>query len=71
MAKVSRSFEDNKGCFHKSPEAATMADLAALIGRAGDDGGMAAGLARLILERRTEIEAAFADHDAMLEQISA
>lgn len=69
VAKVSRSYTDNKGEFHKTPEAATISDIAAVLGRMGDDGGMAAGVARLILEKRGEIEAALADHDAMLEQI--
>lgn len=69
MAKVSRSFLDNKGEFHKTPDAATISDLAAVLGRMGDDGGMAAGVARLILDKRAEIEAAFAEHDVMLEQI--
>lgn len=68
MARVTPSYEDNKGELHRSPENATIADLATILGRMGDDGGMAAGVARLILEKRREIEAAFADYDEMLRQ---
>lgn len=40
-------------------------EIAAALGRVGDEGGLASGVAKLILEKRTEIEAAFSDLDTM------
>lgn len=68
MAKTAACFIDNAGTPHTTPEDAVLADIAAVIGRQGRDGqvaGMAPGLAKLILANRAEIEAAFADLDAM------
>ncbi|MGD9665322.1 MAG: hypothetical protein AB7U34_08990, partial [Novosphingobium sp.] len=42
---------------------AVVADIAAALGRVGEEGGKTQGVARLILEKRSEIEAAFADFD--------
>lgn len=65
MAKVAQCFLDNGGQPHTSPEAAVSADIATAIGRGSADGGMITGLAALILDKRAEIEAAFADYDRM------
>lgn len=66
MAKIGQTCFDNKGESHASPELATISDLVALFGRMNGPEGMADGVARLILERRKEIEQAFAEHDAMV-----
>ncbi|WP_128892400.1 hypothetical protein [Erythrobacter sp. HKB08] len=57
-----------KGHFFKTPEEATMSDLSSLLGKIGDGDGesLAPGIAYLILEKRAEIEAIFAEHDEML-----
>ncbi|WP_435417825.1 hypothetical protein WAB17_13300 [Parerythrobacter aurantius] len=65
MARVGTAFFDNRGNFHKTPEEATVADLAALLGKIGDGESLAPGIAYMLLERRAEIEALFADYDAM------
>lgn len=65
MAKVSTTFEDNQGEQHKTPEAAALADLAVILGRTGAETGLTAGLAKLILDRRPEIERVFLDLDTM------
>lgn len=65
MAKTATYFEDEKGVPHKTPEGAIASDLAALLGRIGDGEGIAPGIARTILDKRTMIEAAFAQLDEM------
>lgn len=57
MAKVQRAFADNAGKLHSSAEAATRADIIALLGNEG--------LASAVLSKRTELEALFAEHDQM------
>ena len=59
-------FQDSKGGLHATPEKATLEDLAAVLGRVGDEGGMTAGVAKLIFENRLEIERIFAEHDSMI-----
>lgn len=63
MAKAIQAFADREGRPHSSPEAATVSDILALLGGAG--GGVAAGMAQTILTKRAELEAIFAEHDAM------
>lgn len=65
MAKVATAFADNEGKLHPTAEAAVLADLSVILGRIGAEGGITAGLAQLIIEKRGEIEAAFADLDVM------
>jgi len=52
--------------FHSTPERATLADLAHVLGRVGEEGGMTAGVAKLIFEKREDIERVFAGHDMIL-----
>jgi len=66
MAKASQAFFDNKGTFHKTPEEATTSDIAALLGKIGDGESLAPGIANMLLEKRTDLEAIFADHDGMM-----
>lgn len=66
MATECTAYRDNKGSLHPTPERATLADLAHVLGRVGEEGGMTAGVAKLIFEKREEIERVFAEHDAIL-----
>lgn len=51
-------------CRHPTRERATLADLAHVLSRVGEDGGMTGGVAKLIFEKREEIERVFAGHEA-------
>jgi hypothetical protein len=66
MAKVIQAFQDERGHLHNNPDTAVVADIAAALGRVGDVGGLTNGVAKLILEKRAEIERAFADLDALI-----
>lgn len=66
MASECTAYRDAKGGLHSSAERATLEDLAAVLGRVGDEGGMTSGVARMILDKRSEIERILAEHDAML-----
>lgn len=67
MASECTAYRDTKGGLHSSPERATLEDLAGVLGRVGDEGGMTSGVARMIFDKRSEIERIFAEHDHMLE----
>jgi hypothetical protein len=66
MAHTGTGYFDSKGQYFRTPSEATISDLAGLLGRVGDGESLAPGIAFIILEKRTEIERIFADHDAML-----
>lgn len=66
MASQCIAFRDSKGGLHASLEEATLKDLAAVLGRVGDEGGMTAGVAKLIFDKRQEIERIFAEHDELV-----
>lgn len=66
MASECVAYRDSKGSLHTSPEKATLEDLAGVLGRVGDEGGMTSGVARMIFDKRSEIERVFAEHDAMV-----
>ncbi len=66
MAMECVAYRDTKGGLHSSPEKATLEDLAGVLGRVGDEGGMTAGVAKLIYEKRAEIERVFMEHDSMV-----
>ena len=66
MASECTAFRDSKGGLHSSPERATLEDLAGVLGRVGDEGGMTSGVARMIFDKRSEIKRVFAEHDAMV-----
>jgi hypothetical protein len=65
MAVRGVGFFDNKGQFFKTPEAATVSDLAAVLGKVGDGESLAPGIAQMIFQRRAEIEHIFTEHDRM------
>jgi hypothetical protein len=66
MATHGHAFFDCKGQYFKSPEEATVSDLAAVLGRVGEGESLAPGIAKMIFERRAEIERIFTDHDEMV-----
>jgi hypothetical protein len=66
MAKVVEAFRDDRGTLHNTAANAVVADIAAALGRVGDEGGLTNGVALLILEKRKEIEKAFADLDMLM-----
>ena len=65
MAHKGIGFFDSRGHFFKSPEDATLSDLAALLGKIGDGESLAPGIAHLMFDRRADIERIFAEHDEM------
>jgi hypothetical protein len=65
MASECIAYRDSKGGLHASAERATLEDLAGVLGRVGDEGGMTPGVARMIFDKRQEIERVFAEHDAL------
>ncbi len=68
MAHQGIGFFNNRNQYFKTPEEATTSDLSALLGRIGDGDSLAPGIAAMLLERRSEIETIFAEHDEMVEQ---
>lgn len=60
MPKLHKAVADGRGKLHATPRAATVSDLAALFGSME---GMATGIANQILDKRSEIEQIFRDHD--------
>lgn len=72
MAQKGTGYFDRRGQFFKSARAATESDLAALLGQIGDGESLAPGIAHTLLEKRSEIEQLFADHDEMMaDEVSA
>lgn len=68
VAKTIQAYLDNRGHLHTSPTSAVIGDITHALGRVGEEGGLTEGVARLILEKREEIEQAFADLDALDER---
>ena len=66
MARKGIGFFDSKGHFFKSPEDATVSDIAALLGKVGEGESLAPGIAHILLRRRDELQKLFAEHDAMM-----
>jgi hypothetical protein len=66
MAICGTAYFDSKGHYFKTPEEATVSDLAGLLGRVGDGDSLAPGIAHILLQKRQEIEQIFADHDKMM-----
>lgn len=66
MALRGVGYFDSRGQFFRTPEEATVSDLAATLGRVGEGEGLAQGIAKTLLEKRKDIERLFFDHDAML-----
>ena len=65
MAHKGTCYFDQKGNYFKTPDEATRSDIAAILGKIGDGESLAPGIAHTLLERRSEIERLFAEHDAM------
>ncbi len=66
MATECTAYRDSAGGLHSTPAKATLADLASVLGRVGEEGGMTAGVAKLMFDKREEIERVFAEHDHMV-----
>lgn len=66
MANSGTAYFDKKGQYYRTPEEATVSDLAGLLGRVGEGESLAPGIAHILLEKRNDIEQIFADHDEML-----
>lgn len=71
MARKGIGFFDTKGHFFKSPEDATVSDIAALLGKVGEGESLAPGIAHILLRRREDLEKLFAEHDAMMADYAA
>lgn len=71
MAHRGTGFFDSKGHYFRSPEEATVSDLAAILGKIGDGESLAPGIAHMLLDRRAEIERLFAEHDVMMAEFEA
>jgi hypothetical protein len=67
MAHRGVGYFDSKGQFFRSPQEATQSDLAGLLGRMGDGDSLAPGIAKILLDKRREIEHIFRDHDDMIQ----
>jgi hypothetical protein len=66
MAHTGTGYFDRKGQYFENPDQASISDLATLLGRIGEGESLAEGIAHLMLQKRAEIIAIFADHEAML-----
>lgn len=71
MASVVFAYADNAGTMHHAPIDAAVADISTILGRIGADSGIAAGIARKIIEKRAELEAVFAELDQMIVHANA
>ena len=68
MAHIGNGYFDKRGHFFKSPEDATVSDIAAILGRIGDGESLAPGIAQMLLDRRADIEEIFVQHDIMVQR---
>lgn len=71
MARKGTGYFDRKGQFFKTGREATASDLAGLLGQIGEGESLAPGIAQTLIEKRSEIERLFAEHDAMMESEAA
>lgn len=67
MAIKGIGFFDGRGGFFRTPNDATISDLAAVFGRIGEHDSLAPGIAKILFDKRREIEHIFADHDLMIQ----
>ncbi|MBS0477473.1 MAG: hypothetical protein JSR28_20275 [Proteobacteria bacterium] len=65
MAHRGIGFFDSRGHYFKSPEEATISDLAMLLGKIGEGESLAPGIANLLLEKRVDLERIFVEHDEL------
>jgi hypothetical protein len=71
MAHQGVGFFDGRGHFFKTPDEATISDLAAILGRIGDGESLAPGIAQTLLSRRADLERLFVEHDEMVAGLGA
>lgn len=71
MARKGTGYFDRKGHFFKTAREATASDLAGLLGQIGEGESLAPGIAQTLLEKRSEIERLFGEHDKMMEEEAA
>lgn len=71
MAKQVTAYQDSKGNLHRTALDATKADIAMLLGRMGEGGGISDGLAALIIDKRKELEAILAQYDEITPKVVA
>lgn len=65
MARRVTAYKDRAGKLHEEPDRATIADLAAVLGRVGGEIGMAEGIARKLLDDWDAFEGVMAEHRAL------
>ncbi len=65
MAIRGVAYFDTKGHYFRTPEEATLSDISGLLGRMGEGDSLAPGIARILFDKRSEIEAIFRSHDEM------
>ncbi len=66
MAKCGLCYFDGTGQVHKTPESATKADLAAILGKIGEGDSLAPGIAGILLDKRADVERVFAEYDELI-----
>jgi hypothetical protein len=66
MARPAKSYQSNRGAFYTTPEEATAADIAAILGRVRGENGLAEGIAKVLIARRAEVMGCFAEYEAMV-----
>ena len=69
MAKHGTAYFDSAGRYFLTAEEATMSDLAGILGRVGEGDSLAPGIAKLLYQKRRQIEQVFAEHDHMVPAI--
>lgn len=66
MANMGIGYFNSKGQFFRTPEEATISDLAAILGKVGEGESLAPGIAKLILDKRGAIEKILSEFDEMV-----
>jgi hypothetical protein len=66
MAVSKIGYFDEKGNFFRTPTEATLSDLASMLGKVGDGESLAPGIAKMLMEKRDELERIFEAHDKLL-----
>jgi hypothetical protein len=66
MARRGIGYFDSRGQYFKTPDEAVVSDLASLLGRIGEGDSLAPGIARILIDKRAEIERIYSDYDEMM-----
>lgn len=61
------SYTDARGRLHATPEPATVSEICDLLGGDAEKEGLAYGIAKEILAKRTELERLFREHDEAIQ----